>query len=732
MPLSSELYKPHPEQCNQERVAGRIATQIVEILDDYSINHKLAIATLLSSELLDLHFTENESEIFAHYLATDDVEALLPISEKAIEHILPDGIDNYPLSKERMLSNFSSSGLRPVAHFANSLLDELDASGDKSEAAIAKIVVLQLACAELLHNKTNGDNLDTLTHVELEQNQENLAALSRIADREGVALNAEDLMRIQPAIFEMLTSNHPITTEDVNYRKRLNSMPNAARSLQAPDLPDSNKLLSRYGDYIDFIEATAATKRGGYASTFGFLHRVGADEAGNPFIIEYPHTMFDKEILNIDHPVMEKLMSFEQNFQRTHDMLHNALPVYADHFMIHHPSAPITLGGYLPDYVEFGKGMRKDKSSYELALAILHKQIMQDRFMQDPGLLAEHVVAVVEILDGLADMQARSLCSDKAIDHVSFVVMSAAMNILSYDERAAQDLLDKYDRLTLPSTIVRPADVYKLLVQQEIVVVDEALSADVPSGISADQRISQICGQINDEIAIDGLRDPNIDYDSGEQGAEYIVNALREMGIEPVGLNEQFILSGRDRLRWTGITASSRRLKGFNEKIHGLQTVRYWDGVANDFIDVKPVELLGKFYDHFQQHAEEYDSRVWFRGLSNATLRQFKDIVFDPSPEFSELALQKFPAAFSTIDHCISSLIDDTYMPLDEVSLANLKELCGHLRDIGFEDASHKIDTSLQAYEVLVNEAQQIAARSGQNFTDARRALELQLMSLDG
>ena len=530
----------------------------------------------------------------------------------------------------------------------------------------------------------------------------------------------------------MLTSNDPVTTVDVNYRKRLNSMPNAARSLQAPDLPNTSKLLSRYGNYIDFIEATAATKRGGYASTFGFLHKVDADEMGNPFIIEYPHTMFDKEILSIDHPVVDKLMSFENDFQRTHDMLHNALPVYADHFMIHHPTAPITLGGYLPDYVEFGKGMRKDKSSYELSLAILHKQIMQDRFEQDPSLLAEHIAAAGGILDNLMDLQANTLCSDKAIDHVSFVVMSAAMNIISCNDHSSQELLDKYDRLNLPSTIVRPSDVYKLLVQQEVVVVDEALMNDISDQTSVDQRIGLVCARINESVAVEALQNPTLDYSTGEQGAEYIVKALREMGIEPIGMNEQFVLSGRDRLRWTSITASSRRLKGFNEKIHGLQSVRYWDPTESCFTEIKPVELLGRFYDHFQQNAQQYDYRVWFRGLSNATLAHFKHIAFNTDNETRELIAREHPAAFGAIDQCISSLIEDNYLSLSTVDVSELHALSKRMHSLGHEDISNRIKISLQAYEVLVHEAERTTEQTGRTFVEARSELEKQLMSLDG
>lgn len=723
--LTSELY-------DREQDIRRLAGRITEVLMDNGTDSVHAITSLLADELLGFRFTNEEERALTAYLATSDLNELASISARAIEHTLPTDIDNYPLSKRRMISNFSESGLRPLVHFASSLLEELYTGGEPTTAAVEKLVGLQLACADLLNDKLTDKDLDSITEEELERNHNDLMALARIAEREGVSLDVESLMKIQPTVFEMLTSNDPVTTEDVNYRKRLNAMPSAARSLQAPELPTPNKLLSRYGNYIDFIEATAATKRGGYASTFGFLHKVYIDEVGNPFIVEYPHTMFDKEILSIDHPISDRLKLFEQDFHRTHDMLHNALPVYADHFMIHHPSAPITLGGYLPDYAAFGKGMRKDKSSYELGLAILHRQIMQERFDHDPSLLDGHLAVVRDILNDLVDLQAKGLCSDEIVDHVSFVIMSAAMNILPYNTGVCQELLDQYDRLKLPAAIVHPRDIYKLLIQQEVVTADKVLYDSVTPGAPKDQVIGQICRQVDDVIAVECLRSADIDYTNGEQGAESIVTALREMGIEPIGMNESLELQGRERLRWIGITASSRRLKGFNEKIHGLQTVRFWDDTSASFVDVAPVALFGKFYDHFQQHSDEYDFRVWFRGLSNTTLSHFKNLAFNPELNLGEMVAQDFPAAFGVIDRCMYALIDDNYEPLSKIDKSQLIELARHLDSTGYSVAASRLENCLRAYEVLVQEAYHATARNGQTFSDAKQNLTKKLMSLDG
>lgn len=730
MAQSFEYLDLAADQYDNEQHVRLIAEQIVEILTKRDGNEACAISALLANELLDITFTDEEELLISQYLIQGDGDILAPISARAIEHMLPGGIDNYPSSKRRMINNFSAVNLRPLTHFAISMIDELGVCNNYDVRAIEKIVQLELNCTELLRNRLAGYKLDELTEQELERNRDELSALARVARREGLDLDVIGLMQIQPRIFEMITSNDPVTTVDVNYRKKLNSMPGAARSLQAPEHPDPDKLLSRYGDYMDFIEATAATKRGGYASTFGFLHRVSADEKGNPFIVEYPHTMFDSEILAIEHPVIDKLKSFEQDFHRTHDMLHNALPVYADHFMIHHPTAPITLGGYLPEYATFGKSMRRDKSSYELGLAILHRQVMQERFSEDPSLLTEHVATIHQILEGLQDLQVRNICSNEIIDHVSFVVMSAAMNILPFDTKESKELLDLYDQLDLPTITVSPSDVYKLLIQQEVVMIDSVLEEGVDMS-SKDKAISQVCRRVDNTLAVDCLAQPRIDYANGEQGAEYIVKAVREIGIEPIGMDKEYVLGGQSRLRWIGITASSRRLKGFNEKIHGLETVRFWDADTEAFLEVSPVTLLGKFYDHFQQHEKEYNSRVWLRGFSNATLRQFKNIIFDQSFNRS-MDARNFPLAFNVIDKCVNALIDDDYIVLGEDDVDSVTHLAEYLKYNGYQDDADRLTKCLEAYEILSDEAGRIAEQNGKTFVHARKNITEGLMSLDG
>lgn len=723
----SEIMQPIGEleaKQSVETVVNEITTLLAKSELD-GVDRKGEIAALLSSHTLDIALTVEDTEALTEYSCTGDDEILVSIAERHLNRLLPDS--DYPLTNEKITSNFIASGLQPLFHLSDSLIEEVRSSDEPLDVAVDRLVRLQLACSSLLSEKYTRTDIHSLTENELQRNSDALRSLERIAAKEGIQLDADYLMKIQPAVFEMLTSNDPITTVDVNYRKRLNSRAGAARSLQAPERPDQDKLVSRYGDYIDFIEATAATKRGGYASTFGFLHKVQTDGKGNPYIIEYPHTMFERDILEIDHPITEKLMRFEDDFQRTHDMLHNALPVYAEHFMIHHPTAPITLGGYLPEYEAFGKGMRKDKSSYELGLAILHKQIMQDRFSEDPSLLEHHTAAVAAILDDLVDMQQREVCDDKIIDHVSFVTMTAAMNILPYNSSAYQALLAKYDKISLPSTEVFPRDIYKLLIQQEATPVDASLVTSMPTGTSKDKAITQVCRSVDDSIAIANLQNLELDYTEAEQGAECIVDALKEMGLDPNGFTSSVVLQGRNRLRWTSIAASSRRLKGFNEKIHGLDTVRFWNENTGQFDDATPVSLMGRFHDHFKENMDEYNYRMWFRGLSNATLQEFKGIATDQgvSPEVGDAVAS---SRQQVVDYCIRNLIDDDYQPIGATIRHELIRQLAASND----DATSKTINCLKAYETLVHEATQATKRNGNSFKDARELLTRKLMSLDG
>lgn len=720
-----------PELRKDDYSVGMMNREILELSQNNIVVPETTVLSL-AKEILNIQLSHEEILAFGDYYTGRDEAELVPLALRAIEQIAPSDIDNFPMSKQQMINGYISTSLRPLVHFIDSLKGEIELNKNPTEDDVRKILLLESSCSLLLNNKPKTEKLEHLTNEEIINNNENLSALSELATEQGAIIDTNFLMHIQPTIFEMLTSNDAITTSDVNYRKRLGSTTGAARSLQAPERPNTDKLLSRYGSYIDFIEATATTKRGGYASTFGFLHRIHIDETGNPYILENPHTMYDEDILNIDHPIADRLKSFENDFNRTHDMLHNALPVYADHFMIHHPSAPITLGGYLPDYELFGKNIRKDKSSYELGLAILHKQIMHRRFEKDPELLNNHVSVARKIMDDLYTLQVKNEISQRVVDHTSFVIMSAVMNIIDINDDSCKKILDSYDRLSLPATTVSPKDVYRLLIQQEVIDIDESLIDRNNLSMNKDEIISNICKRVTDDIAIKSLRDLEINFDTGEQGAECIVRAIYELGINPAEMSEPIVLQKRDRLRWTGITASSRRLKGFNEKVHGLDSVRFWDDKGDKFINIPPVKLLEKFHNHFKDHADEYKVRTEFRSLSNKVLCSLKEFIFDDSGVFNSIATDRRLLVSKAIDACVHSLINDLYTPVNTDTKVLLSEIIAHLDSSGYTGVAKKLNSSFCDYETLVEAARHLTESNGATFSEAKKVIEQGLMSLDG
>jgi len=65
-------------------------------------------------------------------------ELLLPIASRSLEPLLPAGIDSYPRSRQRMIENYSKSSVKPVVHFAVSLLAEFRANGGETREYVLR------------------------------------------------------------------------------------------------------------------------------------------------------------------------------------------------------------------------------------------------------------------------------------------------------------------------------------------------------------------------------------------------------------------------------------------------------------------------------------------------------------------------------------------------------------------------------------------------------------------
>lgn len=639
-------------------------------------------------------------------------------------------------------SNYIDTTLLTIYHLAGSLIEEIRANSSQSidNKKLTSLIAKQLALQDFILRMqstthvgltkedvvlkeivVNGDDLDFIEEIIRSRAQETQEALPH---------TLRHLHKIQPHIWELLTSNQTFITPDYNYRLIVNCLPGTVHSLLAlPQYPDYYHATS-YGNYLPFIEAASGTEIAGMSTSFAFLHFVEVDKDGIAYQVEYPLVMIPDEIMQINSPLIKEIIKTDLEFYRNHDLWHNLIPVHADHFILHHPDAPISHGGKLPSYLNFARDMRIYKEEYELAVGMAHADTQEKRGLIDPTKRMQQFKIIEQTLDNIKSLKAELERSHspkfaiKIADHLATLYVSRTINVYPPTAPEYKALEKKIRSLDLPPITVTKKDLLFLFFTQGLVKINDTNINKNPH-----KTIKKFS---NDQVET-YLNQVDLGKSDKQSGVEYLIDTLEEIGVWPMREGGRAI-NGLAKCRWVTIMMPQRlQLKGYAEKIHGKKTVSF--GTPKQ--EISPYDLLIKQTHAIQENIDDYQIRILAVQLNQRLARDlfrmiFPDETIDDQPILRHLIRSlKDPNVqgeakrfIALVDKMIASLATHTYEDLTPDESSFIK---GYIQTINGVEEKSKI---IRIYSEFCKAQHEEMRLIGKTFIQARREQLDGLMSL--
>ena len=662
---------------------------------------------------------------------------------------------------DKTVKNYADTTINSILHLAQSLLDEAAAvatteAARTEEVALEEMVLEQLATRELLmylqETLIEGESFNEIINSEIDNNGGEIAHISlilgRIADQYGInkaLLTGDRAMRTQPEIWSMLTSRRVLRAPDTNYRRNANGIAGSHHSLLPLSSTPRSMLANSMSGYMPFIEAVSSSEYK-YSSTFGFVHLIGMDEDGETYSVEHPLMMYDRRLSSVGSEALDGTLAKIDSLYSNHDLWHNLIPVYADHFILHHPDAPLSSGGRRDAYVGFGKEMRTHKEEYEIGVAMAHAMTQQEQFELDPSLKDAQVDIVRQVISGSSalyeDLISHNVPAAEAVDMVDFAVMKAMTrlyNILPGSDEIYYELDRSIRLLGLPKITVDMADVGKRLLLQGLVDTD-ALAASLkvekdmlPDAVASDSNVA------NEAIL---LSDP--ENNGREPDSEYVYEALLDIGLvdKAIGGETEVELDGMDKVRWIAMNAPQReQLKGHMEKVHG-KAGSFRFGEKERLVDVRELVALQqaallKDSPHYlyRAAARKTSQRLSYAAYSflfddGQDLMKYErgdvqGLIGDSAPEVQALGIE----VVAEIDKIIHSLSYNTYSH-DPEDTETAEELQRNLFSLGYERLARSLQLMFKEYSQLrINEIR-YQSSIGISYTYAAKRIDDNQMTI--
>lgn len=723
-------------------------TEMISILTEaISAHDKTKIAVLLARHFDDT-FTDIEDYSSIICDTPEMTRAYLEQKFLARDPLLA----HTPYFLDKTVQNYLDTTLNSIFHVSQSLLDETAALAEEADPeTIRNLVLEQLATRELLKNlqesMVDGRNFQDVINEEISLNSPDLEHTVRyledIADRYGVnkqLLTVDSIMKTQPELWGMLTSRRLLRATDTNYRRMANGVADSHHSLLPYNSTPRAMLANSMSNYLPFIEAISSSEYK-YSSTFGFVHLIGMDDQGEAYSVEYPLMMYDRRLTTIGSSVLDETLEQIDSIYSNHDLWHNLIPVYADHFILHHPDAPLSYGGRRDEYLQFGKLMRSQKEEYEIGVAMAHAKTQQEQFAGNPILKDTQVGIVRSILSGshelYNDLTAKGVSSTEAIDIVDFTVTKAIArlyNVLPPTDEIYHELGEHMKQLQLPKVVVDISDVAKILLQQGLVdrnALAVGQSTLTNEDITADRAL---CIQV--------IKQARPDMPHREPDAEYIYEALRDIGIIDMAENSTIELDGLEKVRWVAMKAPQReQLKGHMEKVHAKMG-QFRLGADAAIADVR--ELIVMQQEALNKDAAHYLYRTSARKDNQRLSYETYSILFDDNQstmaqartELHELiysgdaATQALGAKIaSEIDSIIESLSSSSYAHTPD-RIKEFQEIAIYLEAADYRNLALALTQVSQKYLALhLNEAR-YQASLGTDYPNAAKNILNDQMSI--
>lgn len=728
-----------------------IAERLPQVLEALRTNDTLAIAVILAP-FFDDKLTNVED--YSAILCAAPESARVYLEQKFLNN--DPFLAHTPFFLEKTVQNYLDTTLNSILHIGQSLLDEVMAMGiDVSSDAgvIENLIKEQISTRELLRSlqesMVDNRNFNSIINEELELNKSDVIHtslyLEEVADKYGVdrrLLSPDAIMKAQPELWSMLTSRKLLRAIDTNYRRTANGVPDSHHSLLPYNSTPRAMLANSVSSYMPFIEAVSSSEYK-YTSTFGFVHLIGMDDNGESYSVEYPLMMYDRRLTDVGSDILDKTLDQIDSIYSNHDLWHNMLPVYADHFILHHPDAPISYGGRREDYLRFGKLMRTQKEEYEIGVAMAHAKTQQEQFKMDPSLKSAQVDIVRTVIANSSalyeDLMSRNVPIDEAIDMVDFTVfkaMTRLYNILPPSDEVYEELDISLRQLDLPKVKVDVTDVGNVLLQQALLDKGALANAlNVPKSLLQDLMTNRL-------VAAEVLRHSRADSAEREPDAEFIYAALCDMGLMSLmDTEESFIeLDGMDKVRWIALNAPQRpQLKGHMEKVHG-KSGRYRYGTdailpdVRDLIVLQQAALSGDMPHYlYRKSARKANQRLSYQAYS---------VLFDDNQDFMVAARNELHELIDSTDVLIQTLGSKIAMEVDSIidslssaqyfygsdRIREVREIAMYLKASGWVALADALEDLALKYEDLsMNETQYQVSVNNSYAEAARRITEEQM-----
>lgn len=579
-----------------------------------------------------------------------------------------------PLCTNLAVRQFDALVVPTLYHLAESLIGELQATIIRHPAldishTVETLLSRQLGLEDWLRSQSEKDEIrnhkEELTKKEYEKNRTYFDALDTLLVRQFPhSFSARRLHQLQTLLWQVITTNRMHLIGDLHYRSNFN----ASDSRPLPTLfPFSNSplhhILNRKGNLFHFVEdaSVSGCNIAGFSTMFGFQNTVHIDPEGGSYITEDPLVMIPSEIMSLDSPLVDEILQFELDFPRTHDVLHHLIPVYSDIFLVNHPTSPISLGKRTAAYETFGKAMRGDTDAYELALGILHRQIIEQMDHSDGATRESHFVLLKSTLQKIAVLKTELISTHGAdlagrvSDYLATLFVTRVLNVYPASSPEFEEVDQLLVQLELPELVVAESQL------QQIFAAQGLLDPDAQSSSSY--------------IGFPGL---NPDTPTRRTGAEHIVTALEAMGILPFDPQSPPYLSGVNRARFLTIIMPKPELYGYAEKIHAMDRIPF--GVSEKPEMVTPLELLVRHAQIIMDEIDIYQDRIMQSEIAQLITHRLYELIF-PNPLSKDATIYtivqnylkndvgsetyKITIKFVTlVDQLLYRMLTDTYITL--------------------------------------------------------------------
>jgi hypothetical protein len=509
-----------------------------------------------------------------------------------------------------------------------------------------------------------------------------------------------------------------------------------------------------YQEYMTYLEVPSVSHENGTRS-FGFLNCVRVDpETGIEYIVERPLLAHSNTVIKNAKSAgtdLESLFASEGLSLRNHDMWHQLLQAFAEHFQIHHHTAPLTTAGYMEPYYEFGKNMRQVKDAYEMGVTIGHRQALKELREKHPkfGKLEEDCFnlsfdATREAYDKLS-AQGKHKEAHNLVNYMALNVLSRTTGNQGRDTPLRESFARKIDSLAITPRKVDLAELIALLDSQGVTsitqdekkeavawVLDQPASKHLKSNpyVKAfldseksdrkwSKKLNAAFYNILSELPHERLTQLYAKYDkekaASELGGSELVEVIRKLGVMKNPEEFPVTLHGSDAIRFELIVSESQpALSGLIEKQHHIDKVPF--GADNK----SPYEIILEQQKALDENKETYRDRVVYRWMSDIASHELLGLMaishsteINPTPQIIAQLLENSESSesakkfLSTIDALSDAVIRG--LPRspshDEVqSISQIKEVLnnsGIISDNLAKTAVHRIDTAMQSLENL-------------------------------